>query len=377
MVNEPKEYLVEVDKISRDEWREALSKFDDANMFQTWEYGVEQWGRNNVSRVVLRKNGYILAATQVWVVRVPILGTGFAHISWGPMWRLHGRDLQLETVKNMVRALRNEYVIKRGLLFRIRSYEVDESLDGHKVREVLEKEGFSFQKKESRYHTYRIDLSLDLKELRQNFLPRWRRNLNKAEKLRLTVVSGDSEEMFQSFSRLYQDMLSRKRFREYIADMNKYARIQRELPENLKMRVFLCQFQGEVVAGETVPTIGNTAMYLMAASSTRSIDSKLNASYLLQWKIIEWAKENGFRYYDLRGGIEGDMLGVRFFKRGLSGDEIYYLGSFESCKNRGSLYTVRSAETLQNTYRKLKGFLGKREDNTKTGIERKEGALRT
>jgi lipid II:glycine glycyltransferase (peptidoglycan interpeptide bridge formation enzyme) len=341
-------YSVEVDNITQNEWSQLLLKFEDASIFQTWEYGSAHWGEKNISHLILKKEGQVVAATQLWVVKIPVIGSGFAHISWGPMWRLLGQSLEPETVRHMLRSLKEEYVIRRRLLLRIRAYSVDSTIEGEMVRSNLEAEGFQFQTKESRYHTYRLNLGSELQEIRRKLLPRWRRNLKKAENIDLTVISGDNDEMFQSFSMLYHDMLSRKGFKEYVADMSKYANIQKSLPEKLKMKIFLCYYQGEVVAGETVPLLGDTGMYLLSATSTKSIELNLYAAYLVQWKIIEWLKQNGFQYYDLRGGVEGDMPGVKFFKSGLSGDEIFYLGSYENHNSKISYFMVRTGEFLQD-----------------------------
>ncbi len=341
-------YSVEVDSIIQNEWSQLLLKFEDANIFQTWEYGSAHWGDKNISHLILRKEGQIVAATQLWVVKIPVIGSGFAHISWGPMWRLRGQSPEPETVRRMLRSLKEEYVIRRRLLLRIRAYSVDGTIEGEIIRNNLEAEGFQFQKKESRYHTYRLNLSPELQEIRRKLLPRWRKDLNKAERAELTVITGDSDEMFQALSMLYHDMVSRKGFKEYVADMSKYANMQKSLPEKLKMKIFLCYYQGEVVAGRTVPLLGDTAMALIAATSTKSVELNLHAAYLLQWKAIEWLKQNGFQYYDLRGGVDGDMPGVKSFKRGLSGDEIFYLGSYENHKSKMSYFMVRIGEFLQD-----------------------------
>jgi lipid II:glycine glycyltransferase (peptidoglycan interpeptide bridge formation enzyme) len=341
-------YSVEVDNITQNEWSQLLLKFEDANIFQTWEYGSAHWGDKNISHLVLRKEGQVVAAAQLWVVRIPVIGSGFAHISWGPMWRLRGKSIEPETARHMLRSLREEYVVRRRLLLRIRAYSVDSTTEGEIVRSNLESEGFQFQKKEMRYHTYRLNLSPELQEIRRKLLPRWRKDLNKAERLDLTVIAGDSNEMFQSLSMLYHDMVSRKGFKEYVADMSKYANMQKSLPEKLKLKIFLCYYQGEVVAGRTVALLGDTSMAILAATSTKSIELNLHAAYLLQWKTIEWLKQNGFRYFDLRGGVDGDMPGVKSFKRGLSGDEIFYLGSYENHHSKMSYFVVRTGEFLQD-----------------------------
>jgi hypothetical protein len=243
-------YSVEVDSITQNEWSQLLLKFEDANIFQTWEYGSAHWGDKNISHLILRTEGQIVAATQLWVVKIPVIGSGFAHISWGPMWRLRGQSPEPETVRRMLRSLKEEYVIRRRLLLRIRAYSVDGTIEGEIMRNNLEAEGFQFQKKESRYHTYRLNLSPELQEIRRKLLPRWRKDLNKAERAELTVITGDSDEMFQSLSMLYHDMVSRKGFKEYVADMSKYANMQKSLPEKLKMKIFCVTIKARLLQDE-------------------------------------------------------------------------------------------------------------------------------
>jgi lipid II:glycine glycyltransferase (peptidoglycan interpeptide bridge formation enzyme) len=239
-------------------------------------------------------------------------------------------------------------------LLRIRSFEVRGTIEGEMVIKNLDQMGYRFQKGETPYHTYRLDLGKNLNEIRGNFRKRWRRKLNRAERQDLEVLSGTDGRMIQSFKVLYKDLLTRKKFREYVANIDAYSNEQRTLPENLKMRIFLCKFREETVAGAVISLIGDTAMCLLAATSTNCINLKLNAAYLIQWRVIEWLKERKIQYYDLRGGIDDGMTGVKFFKSGLSGEEIYYLGSFDRCERKISLIFVRGGEFIQKLVEKRK-----------------------
>lgn len=360
-------YSVEVDNVNKDTWEQILCGFDDANIFQTWAYGSHQWGEKNLSHLMLKRDGKVVAAAQIWLTVLPFINIGFAHVSWGPMWRLKGEGFDINVCKIMISALKEEYVRKRNLLLRIRSYSVNATNEGLMVFNTFREKDFKRVAGEQPYHTYRIDLTPELQELRLKLKPKWRRDLNKAEREDLVVYSGADDEVFRVFSNLYNDMLNRKRFKEYIANMDKYSRIQAALPHDMKMQIFLCRHNEEVVAGVVIPIFGDTGMDLLAATSTRCTDLKLHAAYLLKWRVIEWLKQEGVRYYDLRGGISGDMPGVQQFKSGLSGDEISYLGTLECCNSKLSRLTVRTAEFLSSKYKKtLLSHLFQRVENCST-----------
>ena len=71
------------------------------------------------------------------------------------------------------------------------------------------------------------------------------------------------------------------------------------------------------VAGLVASAMGDSAIYLLGATSDAGLNSK--GAYLLQWTLIPWLKERGVKSYDL-GGIDPEgNPGVYHFKRGLSG----------------------------------------------------------
>lgn len=355
-------YVAEVDEISRDQWSQLVLGFADANLFQTWIYGSVHWAEETLSHLVLKRHGQIVAAAQVWHLRLPVVGRGLAHISWGPMWRLRGKELDPEVVRNMIRALQQEYVIRRRLLLRIRSNEIDDDTSGRLLRRVFTDEHFRWRETEGHYHTMRLKLAPDLKDIRANLHSSWRRHLNRAEKKGLEVLEGTEDEMFRSFSEIYHDMVSRKGFTRYVYDVKQYAVVQQRLPESSKMRIFLCRFQGEDVAGIVVSTLGDTALHLLSATSTRAIELKLDAAYLLHWRVIARLKEMGLQYYDLFGYSPGEYSGVSSFKAGLGGEETRSLGCVESCRSVASLLFVRTGELMDRTNETRKVILKKVKD---------------
>ena len=45
-------YQIEVDRVKEAEWSELMSRFDDANIYQTWSYGAVRWQQKNLSHLV-------------------------------------------------------------------------------------------------------------------------------------------------------------------------------------------------------------------------------------------------------------------------------------------------------------------------------------
>ena len=70
-----------------------------------------------------------------------------------------------------------------------------------------------------------------------------------------------------------------------------------------------------MVAGAFVSCCGDTCYYLYAASNEEG--RQVNASYALQWHILNYLRNQGVLWYDL-GGAAGSM-GLRHFKAGLVG----------------------------------------------------------
>ena len=96
-----------------------LDLFNDANIYQTWSYGVVRWGAKNLSHMVLKRDGEVLGMAQLRIIRPTRLKFGMAYLRWGPLCERRGKPLDPEVLAIMSRALEEEYVEKRRLLLRV------------------------------------------------------------------------------------------------------------------------------------------------------------------------------------------------------------------------------------------------------------------
>jgi lipid II:glycine glycyltransferase (peptidoglycan interpeptide bridge formation enzyme) len=343
-------WQIEVDRATRAEWSSMLDLFDDANIYQTWSYGAVRWGRKNLSHLVLKHNGEVAGMAQIRIIRPTRFNFGMAYLRWGPLCHRRGRELDAEAASYMARALQEEYVSKRGLLLQI----LPNVFVGSPRAETFQS-AFSRFTQEPRtsantYRTFVLDLAPSIEELRRNLDKKWRNQLTRSEKNGLKIVTGNATDEYRTFCQMYAQMRKRKAF-ETTVDVEEFRRLQEDLPEPHRMRVLICEQDGLPVAGLVASAMGNSAIYLLGATSDDGLEAK--GAYLLQWTLIQWLKESGFQWYDL-GGInpEGNP-GVYLFKRGLSGNDASQLTPLVACDNLVSSTVVKASLAVQHAMRSL------------------------
>jgi lipid II:glycine glycyltransferase (peptidoglycan interpeptide bridge formation enzyme) len=150
---------------------------------------------------------------------------------------------------------------------------------------------------------------------------------------------------------MYNQMRKRKAF-ETKVDVEEFGRIQEELPESHRMTTLICEQHEVPVAGIVFSAMGDSAIYLLGATSDSGLNSK--GAYLLQWKLVQWLKEGGFKHYDL-GGIDPERNpGVYHFKSGLSGTDVCHLNPLVACNSVASSAIVWAGGVA---HRKLHGCI--------------------
>ena len=346
------DYTVETDNIDKDTWSRLILDFNDANIYQTWSYGAVRWGEKNLSHLLLKKKGEIVAAAQALIVKLPFLPVGIAYVRWGGMWQRKDRPKDIGVFRHMVLALRQEYADRRGLFLRVLPNIVD--IDAQEIIDTLQEEGFERRTTIEGGRTLYIDLRYSLEELRTSMRSTWRRKLKQAERSDLTLVKASEKELFEMFASAYQEMHRRKGFIKYV-DIDEFRLIQQDLDDALKMKILVCQSNGDVHAANICATVGDMAIYLLGASSDKGLKS--GGAYLLQWKVIEWLKTQGYQRYDLGGYDPVGAPGTGQFKRGLAGNkgiDSRPIGQFDICTHSTSYLPVRLMDSLRLQYRRVR-----------------------
>jgi len=344
----------EVDKATPADWDGMLALFDDANFYQTWSYGKVRWGAESLSHLVLRRAGEVQAIAQLRIVRPTKLKFGMAYLRWGPLFKRRGQPLDVEVATRIAEVLQQEYVEKRQLFVRV----IPNAFVGTPRAQVFQAAFAKFFPEpltaDNTYRTFVVDISPEPHELRKRLDPKWRNKLSGAERNGLKLIVGSGVNEYQSFCRIYRNMRSRKAF-ETTVDVDEFGRIQEELPEQHRMRVLICEDNGVPVAGVVASAMGDSAIYLLGATSDEGLNSK--GAYLLQWTMIRWLRESGVRWYDLGGIDPQGNPGVYTFKKGLSGLDVIQMAPLTSSTSTVSSVMVKAGMAMQRVFRSSPGSL--------------------
>jgi len=347
-----KNIVAEIDKVEKQEWENLLPLFDDATIYQSWSYGTVRWGKRSLSHLVLKVNNQVVGLAQVTIKKAPFIKAGIAYIPWGPLWQRKDEENKLENIHCLIKALKDEYVFKRGLFLRIKPhyFKNEDQVD---FASILRSEGFQQNARLSRYRTLLLDLSQSLTDIRKNLDQKWRNQLNRSEKNKMTVMEGISDDLYEIFLNLQKEMMIRKQYEPGV-DYGEFREIQKDLPETQKMRIIVCSYEGKPVTATIGSAIGNTGIYLLGATGNTGL--QLKGAYLSQWLMIGWMKDRGCRWYDLGGINPESNPGVYHFKAGLSGREVHHIGQVEICQSKVSKLVVKIVDwfrSLNNVRNKI------------------------
>lgn len=345
----PVESDLVVESVSDDVWDVLLKQFDDANYRQLAAYSTAAAARVGArsENVAIRQGGNLLGLCNVRTRRLPLLPFGISYVNGAPLIQQSGSSVDSATVLLCcLSALRNEFVKKRGLVLRMvgvarSDFHPDE------VSQIFQEAGFIPSEAKGRYRTIVVDVMRALSDIRAAFDRKWRGHLNKAERQGLEIVRGTEPRLLHEYSELHRGLVARKDLKVDLGP-DFFLNLQDKLPESDRFVVHLATQAGEVVAGHIGAYQGDTAVYLLGATNEAGLKS--NASYLLQWRVIEYAKERGCLWYDL-GGIDPEgNPNVYEFKARMGGADICAPGPYEA----GSPLLRAFLQNLESLYRMLR-----------------------
>ncbi len=255
-----------------------------------------------------------------------MIGGGLAYISGGPLVRrLDSSDDAVARLDLCLEALAREFVQGRGLTLRVVA-PIGLPEENQSVARRFEDAGFLATARGVGYRTVLLDVDRPLEEIRSSFHRHWRRHLNGSERNDLEVTFGTEPERFEHVARMSEALRARKGF-ELDLDAHFYADVQRDLNEEDRLMVGLVLKEGTPVAANITAIHGDTAVYLVGASSETGLECK--AGYLMHWRTIELIRERDVPWYDLGGIDPVGNPGVTSFKLRTNGVDVTAAGPFE------------------------------------------------
>ncbi|MEW6610476.1 MAG: peptidoglycan bridge formation glycyltransferase FemA/FemB family protein [Patescibacteria group bacterium] len=183
-----------------------------------------------------------------------------------------------------------------------------------------------------------IDVTKSEEELLSGMHEKTRYNIRLAERKGVVAQEADVQEGFASFWRLMQETARRDKIGVYSEEY--YRTMLETMREGGTIaHLFLAQFQNAPLATAIVMSCGDTATFLHGGSASEH--RNLMAPHLLQWRMMQWAKQKGFQWYDFWGIAPqiqnpkskiqnyGSWAGITRFKMGFGGEVKKGMGTFD------------------------------------------------
>ncbi|HUS20999.1 MAG TPA: peptidoglycan bridge formation glycyltransferase FemA/FemB family protein [Aeromicrobium sp.] len=320
-------------------------------------------------------NGALIGAGLVLYRKVPKLKRFLAYLPEGPAldWMGPGLDGELVALKAYLESQR-AFAIRMGppvvtrrwhaptlktavadpALTRLDDVPADESdtdvlgvaeaLVGWGWRRLSAEGGFAAGQPRHNFWVPLVDATgdaLDDDALLAGMNQQWRRNIRKADKEGVAVHRGARDDL-ADFHRIYAETAERDQFTPrplgYFERM--WDALTTEAPDRL--RLYLAQHDGDLVAATTMVQVGTHAWYSYGASTTKK--REVRGSNAIQWQMMRDARDAGAVIYDMRGitdtvSADDPHAGLLQFKLGTGGQAVEYLGEWDLPLKRG-LYTA-------------------------------------
>ena len=177
---------------------------------------------------------------------------------------------------------------------------------------------------------FRLDLTPSIEELFGNLAGKTRYNVRLAQKKGVKLKTDCTKADLPGFYQVLLETAQRDRF--LIRSYTYFEQIWDHLVERNLAKLFLAEYEGKLIAGTLAFIFGDKTWYIYGASSNQYRNVMPN--YLLQWTMIEWAKEQDCTLYDFRGvpgdvGEDHPLYGLVRFKKGFNGVYTEFIGEYD------------------------------------------------
>jgi lipid II:glycine glycyltransferase (peptidoglycan interpeptide bridge formation enzyme) len=173
--------------------------------------------------------------------------------------------------------------------------------------------------------TVMLDLSNSLERLLSNMRKTTRYDVKASQRKGISVREGRREDL-GTFSQLLSETAKRQKFAH--PGQNYYEHVWGLFSPGGHIKMFVAEYEGEPVSAALMMAFGDTVTYWKTGWSGGHGSRYPNEA--VQWSAIQWAKSQGYRYYDF-GGISrplaiGLLAGKSDYNPKEHGTSFYKLG---------------------------------------------------
>ncbi len=316
--------------IDRNSFNRFIADFPTGDLMQSFEWGdLKAKSGWKPIRVMAHQDGQIVAVASLLRRSIPKTGRCILYAPRGPVWDSSDRELTLQFMTHLREVARQQ----RAILLKIDPpVAIEQTTDAKNIAaagfQAVNAGGFGGTQPKC---VMQLDLALPTDELLASFKEKWRYNIRLAARKGVTVDNNCSRDQLPVFYELLKETCARDGF--LVRSLSYFEQMWDLLVPAGMMRMALTYFDGKPLAGALAYIIGDRAMYTYGASSNEHRNVMPN--HLMQWSLIQWAKEAGCKWYDFRGVSpkkgQGDahLEGLNRFKEGFNPRFVEYIGEYD------------------------------------------------
>lgn len=181
--------------------------------------------------------------------------------------------------------------------------------------------------------TITLNISAPLDDVLITMPQKGRHAIRRAERDGVTVKRVDTNE--KNCKKMYSLLSETAEGQFGIRSYNYYKEFWETFSAASKGQLFFAYFEGKVVAGAYAMIFGTKSTYKDGASVRKR--TAYGASHLLQWHVIQWAKENGATLHDFCGAPPSDEIhnpshphyGIGLFKTSFNKEVTDFIGVYD------------------------------------------------
>lgn len=192
--------------------------------------------------------------------------------------------------------------------------------------------------------------------------------LSKEDLIKVLLVEINFKELLEKTTKEKEELLEKiERSKDNPKKQNQLKELTQELTSFDKRIESLLEYQKKygdtkIIAGGLYMLYGRQLVYLLGASYKEFM--KYNSQYLLQWQMINYAKEHNYQTFNFYG-IDGDFsnesknYGLFDFKRGFSACVVELIGEFDLVINKPLYHLYKLAFKTYKILKNIKNHIKK------------------
>jgi len=327
-------HVREVYETEKERWNDFVASYPTGDVLQSFEWGELKHkcgGWQPIRLAVEDDSGRIVGAVSILKRFLPHTNRCIFYAPRGPVCDFHDSRV----LQTLIDAVRDRASRERAILLKVDppvpadDTQAVSTLVSLGFEQVSDQHGFGGEQPRC---VMQLDITPSTDQLMANFKPKWRYNIRLAEKKGVQIRSECTKDDLRTFYALLNETAQRDRF--LIRSYDYYDAIWDILIEAGYGKLFLAEYGGEAIAGALLFVLGDKCWYVYGASANRHRNVMPN--HLMQWRMIQWAKDSGCTLYDFRGVSQRQdaeavdhLQGLNRFKQGFGARFVEYIGEFD------------------------------------------------